>query len=233
VVTDPIAVEILKNRVTLAGTPLRLPARERELLFAIAASRGPLSGARAAFAVWPELEDERGGNALWVTIHRLRKRFPGRSVVASTPEGYVIEPTVRVDVAEAADLADRLRRGNAGDADRTRALDILIEQAAEPGDAGDELPEYVALRARAAVERLSEALAHDALHVEDRRWALAVARAQWGLDPFNEEACERVMRASLDAGDRSAAIGTFRRHRRALRDELDLEPSDRLLELVQ
>jgi len=228
-----LSVEVLRGHLTVNGQQRPLPRRERSLLFAIAVSNGPLSQERAHLAVWPDLEDERAGNVVWVTAHRLRRRAPDRVLLRTTEDGYALGDTVSVDVRRVERLSQELEAGRAADEQRTTALRMLVLGVQNYADDGVfDLPDYVTGRVRAVLDRLAEALTADARARCDHRWSLAVARASYWLDPSNEDACEQLMRACLATGDRGTAISTFRRHAVVLRNELDLEPSSALRDLI-
>jgi hypothetical protein len=65
----------------------------------------------------------------------------------------------------------------------------------------------------------------------DRRQAAREADAAVRLDPCREGAYRQLMRAYVAAGDRGLALRAFDRCRRALRDELGVDPSPDTLAL--
>ena len=52
----------------------------------------------------------------------------------------------------------------------------------------------------------------------------------WSAEPFDEIACQALMRAHAAAGNRAEALRVFARCRRLFRDELGAEPSDQTTE---
>ena len=52
----------------------------------------------------------------------------------------------------------------------------------------------------------------------------------WSAEPFDEVACQALMRAHAAAGNRAEALRVFARCRRLFRDELGAEPSDQTTE---
>ena len=76
--------------------------------------------------------------------------------------------------------------------------------------------------------RLTDALAsasnrlREAGSVQDALW---FAQAAYQREPAREDVCLALMRAQLEAGQRSAAIATYHACRRSLADELGIDPS--------
>lgn len=79
--------------------------------------------------------------------------------------------------------------------------------------------------------RAREVLAEALLRVGDHRQAAREADAAVRLDPCREGAYRQLMRAYAAAGDRGLALRAFDRCRRALRDELGVDPSPDTLAL--
>lgn len=76
--------------------------------------------------------------------------------------------------------------------------------------------------------RLTDALTsassrlRDAGYIQDALW---FAQAAYQREPAREDVCMALMRAQIDAGQRSAAIATYHACRRSLADELGIDPS--------
>jgi predicted ATPase/DNA-binding SARP family transcriptional activator len=89
--------------------------------------------------------------------------------------------------------------------------------------------EWTLLRREAMHRRGLEALAHLADYYEQRggyEEARRYAIRQLELDPWREEAHRQLLRVLALSGQRSAALAQYETCRRALADELDVEPSE-------
>lgn len=234
--TQPrITVELLAGRVYRDGTAIRLTDKEFELIAFLASSRGAVSRDRIGEALWEHLDPEEWRNNFKVTLHRVRTRLAFRDVVLVDERRYRLAPAVELDLRR----AERVVRESA-----TGTLD---------GEARDELNAIVSAYRGGSAARYERfawgqpllahindvtcnagiALATDALARAAHDEALRYAGEVTAIDPFNERACETVVRILIDRGDVDGARREFRRYATALADELGAAPSQMLADLVR
>ena len=193
-----------------------------------------VSSSRLIEELWPEEASESHAGALQASVSRLRKSLgPGAELLVTLPTGYVIQLA-----PEQLDL-DRFER--------------LVQEAgdAEPQEAAEQLREALALWrgpaladfayepfAQAAIGRLEEV---HLLAVEMRvdadlalgRHAALVAEldALAAEHPLRERLRGQLMLALYRSGRQAEALAAYQSARRALVDELGIEPSSALQEL--
>ncbi len=231
----PIALEVLSGRVRIAGTAVRVSAREFELLAAIAARREGAARARLAAHLWPDVDDVDARNALNVLLHRLRGHLGRGDLIERDGDLYRLHRDAYVDLWEIERAAVRARtRTPLGDRDRARFAEILRGVAGENPEIVGRW-EWFASQRRALATAQSDIftrLANDALESGRCDEALAYARGALSSDPCDEAACEIAIRAHRALGDRGEARRTFLRYRDALARELGAEPSPALAKLA-
>jgi predicted ATPase/DNA-binding SARP family transcriptional activator len=188
--------------------------------------------------LWPRTAPEDPGAALRTQISRLRSFLAGAGVVAdvlrSEPYGYRLEvDPAAVDAGRFEALLDQA----SGATDPGERLG-LIEQALGlwRGDPFEEfadlqvfLPEVTRLRElrAGARERQVESLLASGRTNE----ALAAAERLVGEDPLRERPRALLMTALYESGRQHEALSTFQDYRRALSEELGLDPSPVLRQL--
>jgi DNA-binding SARP family transcriptional activator len=80
-----------------------------------------------------------------------------------------------------------------------------------------------------ALMELGDACAREQRHTK----AIEAYRRVLARDELHEEAVRALMRALANAGERSQALRVYQRFAERLREELDAEPDDETLELLQ
>jgi DNA-binding SARP family transcriptional activator len=230
-VLGPLEVRRDAAPLPLGGT------RVRALLAALLVDVGRAVSADALIdALWPEQTPRDARHALEMTVSRLRGVLGSAGPVLNRPPGYVLDVDPRtVDavrfrqlLGEAADL---------GDVDPRRAI-LRIEEAlalwrgtpyvdVTSGDfAREEIRELHELRLLAEEQRVDAALA------EGRTGDIAgEIAALVAAEPARERRREQLMLGLYRAGRQADALEAFREARAYLRDELGLEPGERLREL--
>lgn len=208
-------------------------AKPRQLLELLALHVGtPVSKDRIADLLW-----EGAPPASWVTtlegyVSVLRGRLqPGlaarSSVVRTVQGGYLLDPEqVRVDLRAVQDQVLRARGARPGS-----ALGLLREAlAAGQGEllAESGSPTW-AVAARHAHERLlrdaGTSAAQHALALGQPDLAVTIADAVLERDPLAEEACRCAMRGLWSTGRSAEALRRHSALRRALADELGVDPA--------
>jgi predicted ATPase/DNA-binding SARP family transcriptional activator len=183
--------------------------------------------------IWGEAAPQRAANALQVQIHALRKHI-GTERIETHGSGYRIRVgDDELDVLRFEELVQRAR-------------------AQDPEEAGETLRAALALwRGPALANVEAPFAATEAARLEDRRLAALEARidadlrcgrdeglapeleALVELHPFREGLWRQLLTALYRTGRQAEALEAYRRARRALRDELGIEPSPELRELHQ
>jgi len=211
------------------GTPTTLPMSAQRVVAFVALHNRPLLRPYVAGSLWLDTPDERAAanlrSALW-RIHRLSRPL----IEASGPQ-LRLGADVRVDLREA-----ERRARDEGDGSAERG-------GAEPDTesfVGDLLPDWYddwvliererfrQLRLR-ALEALCERLARAGRIGE----ALDAGLLSVAGEPLRESAHRALVRVHLADGNAGEAIRQYRLCRHLLRDQLGIEPSERMRELVR
>ena len=215
---------------------LELPGpRQRSLLaLLLLHANQVVSSSRLIEELWPDEASESHAGALQASVSRLRKSLgPGAELLVTFPTGYVIKLA-----PEQLDL-DRFER--------------LVQEAgdAEPQGAAEKLREALALWrgpaladfayepfAQAAIGRLEEVhllaveMRADADLALGRHAALVAELDQLTAEhPLRERLRGQLMLALYRSGRQAEALAAYQSARRALVDELGIEPSAALQEL--
>lgn len=208
-----------------AGVAVPVPATEQRLT-AFLAVRGPSERLTTACTLWPTKTEERSLAGLRTAVWRLNCASPGLLERSSTL--LALAPGVDVDT--------RLLTG-AGGAPPASVDQLPVPRRAAwpellPGWYDDwVLMERELIRYRFL--RLVEDAAEDALRRADATAALEWAMAAVCADPLRESAHRLVVRAQLANGNVTDAWRQVRLVSRLLREELGVEPSAQLRELVR
>jgi len=204
----------------------------------------PLPRRQVAESLWPDMPTEDA-------LAELRRNLYGLTtfLAQATGRGGWLAATRRSVALLAADdlrcdaqaFVALCRRGlapgqgPAAEAEAAAALEAAVAlHAADLLDDWDD--EWLEGPRRQAREHLGEALSALVRHHEGRgapRQALGHARRLVALDPLHEAAHRSLMRLHAQSGDRAAALAQFEALRVALRDELDIDPSEATLKLHQ
>jgi SARP family transcriptional regulator, regulator of embCAB operon len=227
-----VKLEVLSGRALVDGDEIVLTETQRLVVCALAQCRHALDRDRLEALIWPDEDPARAHNLLNIAVHRLRKRL-GHGAILQSPDGYRLGD-VTLDLWEIEAIAERARAA----ADITGAARWLAVMrhvcCGGVRRAGD--PEFVAALERrllTAARDATDRLAEKALARERPDVALLLVRVTLDYDPCDERARELAVRAHLARGDRASAIREYRDYARALREELELEPSFALSELVR
>ena len=205
-----------------------LPLGSQRLVAFLALHDRPLLRVHVAGALWLDTTEERSCANLRSALWRLRQ--PGCAIVEATTTHVGLSNEVVVDVRELVGAARRLLDGigEPGPAE--------LEDAC---NAGELLPDWYddwlqtererirQLRLH-AVERLAERLLDAGRYGQVFDLLLGALRP----DPLRESAHRLLLRAHLAQGNWSEAIRHYRAYRDRLRDELGLEPSPQIAELI-
>lgn len=230
-VLGPLEVRRSGVVLPLAGTQARV------LLAALLIDVGSVVSADALIAtLWPEEAPRDARHALEMAVSRLRGVLGDEAGVRNRPPGYVLEidpETVdavrfRRLAAEAGDLALVDPRRAGARLDEALALwrgqpyaEVEFDEFARA-----EITELSELRLLAEEQRIDAALADG--RTDDLVGEIAALVA---AEPARERRHAQLMLALYRAGRQADALAAFRDARAYLRDELGLEPSERLRDL--
>jgi DNA-binding SARP family transcriptional activator len=205
-----------------------LPLSAQRLLAFVALHDRPVQRPYVAGSLWLDSPEQRAyanlRSALW-RLHRC-----GLRLVESFGQRLALDPDVVVDLREAEVLAHRALDGSTAD---VFDVDVSIFSSDLLPDWYDEWivlerERYRQLRLRALdtlCERLTRAGRLDA--------ALEVGLAAVAGEPLRESSHRALIRVHLADGNVAEAIRQYRLCRRLLREQLDLEPSDQMAELLR
>jgi DNA-binding SARP family transcriptional activator len=230
-----VAVECLDRVVSDSA----LGGRQGRLLFAFLMSRSPHASSKAELmrALWDETPPPSADVALNVVISKLRSALRKVGVVA--PHGLLSDvgtyrclfPSAWIDVESARISLDRaegaLRAGDLPTAWSTSNVAATITR--QPFLPDEDRPwvrrqrEQLARMWRRAMLVLSE------VSTRNQEFELGIHHAAEALaaEPFDEIACQVLMRAHAAAGNRAEALRVYAKCRKLFRDELGAEPSEK------
>ncbi|MCP3136608.1 BTAD domain-containing putative transcriptional regulator [Pyxidicoccus xibeiensis] len=191
------------------------------------ALEGPHPKYRLAGLLWPESSEATARNNMRQLLRRLRLAT-GEELVQGTDVLSLADSVV----TDAAELQAHVQAGRHA---RALELDGVLLGTLEFDDC-PELQTWLD-NARERMDKLRRRAAFAESEACERRGdlpaALALAERLLKLDPFSEDAWRRLMRLQYVTGDRMAALNTFERCRRLLREELDTTPLPETLALAR
>jgi SARP family transcriptional regulator, regulator of embCAB operon len=216
-----------------------LAGRQGRLLFVFLMSRSPqpVSKADLVSALWSAEPPPSAETALNAVISKLRRVLRTLGVV--DPDGIrseagtysLVLPSAWLDVAVARTAADRAEGAlRAGDLPAAWAnANVAATIARQP---------FLPDESRAWVHRQRDVLARvwrraslvlSDVSTRNHEYELGIQHAAdvAQAEPFDELACQALMRAHAAAGNRAEALRVYARCRKLFRDELGSEPSDK------
>ncbi len=224
--------------VSVAGEPLALGGQKRRALLAalLLEANRIVSRDRLIDALWGEEPPDTARNTIQVYVSQLRKLLP-EGTLETEPPGYrlIVDPDT-VDLFQFIGLTQQARAaltvGNAVDAAETlrEALALwrgpaLADLAWEPLAQG-EVVRLEELRLAALEDRIDADLALG------RHGQLVAELEQLVAEhPLRERLRGQLMLALYRSGRQADALAVYQRARRALVDELGIEPGDSLRKL--
>jgi len=219
-------------QLSVAGHPVPVGLSAQRLLALLALHEEGLARITAAGLLWPSTTDARAQANLRTALYRLGS---SRAVVVEvTKKDLRLAPTVGVDARQINRLASQLLARDSSLSPRqltwTMSCDLYH----------DLLPDWDEDWLRPEQQRFRHVRLHclEALGSQlaaNGRYGAAVdaALAAVQADPFRETAHELLIRVHLAEGNRNDAVRHYLGFRRKLRDELGLEPSERLGHLLR
>lgn len=214
--------------VTCSGEPVALPSSAQRLVAFLALQRGCLPRRRVAGRLWLDSTQERANaslrSALW------RSRHPDFSLVEATGQDVGLAAGIAVDARELSLTAHTLIAESAP---------LPVDQVDPAPLAGELLPDWYddwVLRERDRLRQLYlhalEALCRRLAGL--RRYGEAVEAGLMAVhrEPLRESAHRTLITVHLAEGNSSEAIRQYESYRAIMRDELGLDPSPQMRDLL-
>ncbi len=217
---------------SVSGQPRRdLPPGSQRLLAFLALRDRAMSRTTIAGSLWPEASEEHAHASLRSALSRLSETT--RAVVRVTAQEVQLADDVVVDLRDARALVHRLLNPEASqaiDLDHHAiailSLDLLPDWYDDWAVAEGE--EWRQLRLH-ALDALAEKLTAAGRFADATSAALAAVKAE----PLRETAHVALIRVYLAEGNRAEALDAFEDYRAMLREELGLEPTALIRQLVE
>jgi DNA-binding SARP family transcriptional activator len=214
--------------VVISGRQLRIPRSAERVLTYLALADRPVDRTRLAGVLWRDGSDQGAAKSLRTTLWRIR--HAGANLVLARDNRLRLYPYVTVDVTDLTVLAKRLI--HQPDLGTLAQLPLLVECVELLPDWEDEW--VVADRERYRLLRL-EALERGASALMERCHlgdALIAALAAAQAEPLRESARRLVVQVQVAQGNAAEAIRSYREYQSLLRQELGLEPSRLMDQLI-
>jgi DNA-binding SARP family transcriptional activator len=230
-VTPPKAVLTLLGAFELLrdGTPVRLPIPAQRLLAYVALESRPLHRAYVAGALWLNSSETHASGSLRSALWRLRRS--GCELIEETDHKLQVSRRVVVDVVEANAWAARIQDPS----QPIHAKDIAMASASSEL-LRDWYDDWVVLereRFRQVRAHALETLCARLVAADRFGEAIEVGLAAVHNEPLRESSHRAVIRVHLAEGNRAEALRHYAYYRQLVSDELGLEPSARMEELVR
>jgi two-component SAPR family response regulator len=210
--------------------------KSKEMLFFLLAKKLAVPKEAIFAALWPDLPESKCNSNFHSSLYRLRRALFHECVIRDADGAYALNPkgvfVTDVDSFNRAmleaDVAkdDETRRAKLEEAIGSHKGSFLSSTYSEWTDPiRQELEDrYVEALNELAALRLRGGAFQD---------ALALFRALETADTYSEAAAYGIMRCHVALNDGASAARHFRRFRQLLKDELDEEPSPRLVDLYR
>jgi SARP family transcriptional regulator, regulator of embCAB operon len=208
-----------------------LPSGSQRLLALLALRDRSVTRLMVAGTLWPDSTEQHASASLRSALTRLRGE--ARRAVDVADLDLNLASGVVVDIRESKRFAHRLLEPNAPHLapDETATAVASLSADLLPDWYEDwvliETAEWRQLRLH-ALEAMAANLAAEG------RWAEAISAAQAAIrgEPLRETSHAALIRVFLAEGNQTEALGQFQRYRTLLNDELNLEPTENISDLV-
>ena len=220
-------------QIAYAGEPVafKAPARALTLLAYIAVNADAVPRKRAAFALWPDHDEE-------AALANLRRHVA--LIEAALPAADDGEPWIRKDrtslqwLIDGRSFVDAARfEALCDDPQRHPEAVALYRGEFLDGVAEDEWVIAHRDRLRERQMALLSSLTARCRASSDISSALAYAEEALRLDPWREDLVRDTLLLRRDMGDAAGALSEFRRFRERLKAELDVEPMLETLQMAE
>ena len=210
------------------GERVVLPPSAERVVAYLALHQGPATRSNVAGTLWLDVSEDRAMGNLRSALWRLRR--PGIHLVEAAGDHLFLAPEVDVDFRELSLAAHRLIDG----APATDAQEL--ERLATSSELLIDWYEDWVLLEREHFRQLRlqalERLARELIASGQSGRAVETALAAVASEPLRESAHRALIAVHLAQGNRGEAIRQYCIYKRLMRDELDLEPSHQMDELI-
>ena len=210
------------------GAPVELPPSAQRLIAYVGLSDHPVLRPRVAGSLWLDTTDRQALGNLRSVMWRLRRS--GLDLIETVGEQLTLRPDVTVDVRAHLELARRLVAGSP----------IAEVDSGELEQTGELLPDWYDDWVLVERERYRQLRLHalERLCVDLTRAGRFARAVEVGLlavaeEPLRESGHRALIRAHLAEGNAGEALRQYRVYARALREELGLDPSRHMDDLVR
>ncbi len=207
-------------RLEADAGPIHLPAKVGSLLAYVLLRRGPLAREKLATLLWGDVPDEQARHSLRTALNHIRKELGG--VIAGDRDAVRLDPSFSLWV----DVWEFERR--LASLDDAASQDVRLVDLYEGDLLADLYDDWIVPHRDRYCRQYEEVLLQATQRLRSQgEYGRAIDLARQGLarNPANERAHQHVMFCLAASGDRPAALRQYEACRRALRDELDVEPS--------
>lgn len=212
-----------------AGQPVILPAPAERLVAYLALQKGLSSRARVAGTLWLESTQDRAlanlRSAVW------RARACDGSLLEITSDRIRLADCVEVDAHDVAASSRRLIDGSTASYDHDLAPDVMTVELLP--DWLDEWVVFERARLRQLFLHALEALTYRLSNLGQHAQAIEAGMSLVRREPLRESAHCALIEAHLAEGNRDEALRQHEAYRKIMRDELGLEPSRPLSQLLE
>ncbi len=211
------------------GRPVRVSPTSQRLLAILVCHDRRLDRSRLAGLLWPDVTEARCRGNLRTVVYRLQRCAPG--LLVNDGDEVSLLPEIEVDLETVTSIAQTLLDHD--DDDPLDMVDIHRHLVGDVLPAWDEdWLDDVRFRFRQLRLAALECLAHRLVLLGRFPQAMEAALAAVQADPLRETAHEAVIRVCVTQGNRNDALVHFQTYRCHLRDELGLDPSERIQQLL-
>ena len=203
----------------------------QRLLALLALRDRALTRASVAGTLWPESSEDHAYSSLRSALGRLSRVT--RDAVVVTPLDLSLADGVKIDVRDARALAHRLLDPAVkAPIDDLRAASVAVLSTDVLPDWYDDWVLVDAEEWRQLRLHALEALTEHLLAAENFGEATGAALAAVRAEPLRESSRVALIRVLRAEGNQAEALREFERYRTLLHEELGLEPTARLLDLI-
>src|SRR5262245_13376505 len=210
------------------GRQIGLPLSAQRLVAFLALRRRAVQRIFVAGMLWTDSSQDAANASLRTALWRLRR--PTCEPVRATPTHASVAPGVVVDVHEAAAAASRVTRDAEANRDDLERLVVADELLPDWYDDWVILDRERFRQTRVhALETLCETFSGEGRYGD----AIEAGLSAVACEPLRESAHRAVVRAHLAHGNSSDALRQYELFRRMVGDQLGIEPSHRMTDLLE
>jgi len=210
--------------------------KSKEMFFFLLMKGEPEGKEEIFTALWPDLPESKCNSNFHSSLYRLRRALFHECVIREASGTYALNPRGSF-TSDVQDFRRTMAESEATREDEVRAA--KLEQAValyRGGFLSSTYSEWAEPIRRELEDQFVEALnelAAGKLAAGAFEEALVLFKTLEGIDPYSDAAAFGIMRCHLGLNDTAAGARHYRRYRQLLRDELDEEPSERLVALYR